>query len=186
MDDNIKRFVRYGKRYAIRKTAAFIVWYILILVCWLFYVMKFSQPILNRNSFVFILLILLPAVLLDFHKCFTEKTYYGVVERTDFTHKTKQMIGYQTIKQVHESEKEGVSLYIKCDDGKQEYLELFSQDICRHDGYYQKGDRILKIKLLKYPVKCCEHFQLYTICPKCGSFMDVSVSKCRNCFTRFH
>ncbi len=77
-------------------------------------------------------------------------------------------------------------LNITSDSGKFYTYELKGGSVTRNDKlYYAPDDRVLKMRAMKYPVKCPIDPNERIVCPKCGSEMKAGRRYCPLCRTNF-
>jgi len=182
-----KCFRKIGNRKAAKALILTVLWCCAVVCMWCMFVELMRRPFTDPSSFVFMLLLLLPYFPFRVHRYLVGNTWYGIVLDATYTNKTIRVSGKRFARDMRDAEIEGTRVTVRSDSGDRKELELYSKHIRSAEGsmYYQREDRIVKLKNLPYPVKLPIPEYGEILCPNCGNRMDVRTGICSWCHTDY-
>ena len=177
------RLKALGKRQQIRVCIFTILWTIAVVGLWLWYILSSGRALTDFTSVFVLVLLSLPFLLFGVHKTLFGKSYYADVTDTRYDQRMKNVGALSTRREFADAEIEVAVITLKTDEKETIRLEFSEESVKANSIYYKTGDRIMKIKGLKFPIKCPLDSVDRILCPKCGNFMKEGKIRCGYCKT---
>ncbi len=164
-------------REKIVRTAVFLVLWIAadVLVWWLWSV-KSGREMFSPSAIFFSMLAVVPFWPMKKYEIFLGKTYYAEVVDV-----RKAGFGFGRFGRMKSTQKVAYEVFLKPKGGASEKL-VFSGNDDRLS--FKKGDYVLKLSALKYPVNCNFDLEETVYCPNCGQNNGKSRKRCKQCGMR--
>ncbi len=176
-----------GQRNYIKTLCLTLLWFALVAVAWFLLIPHSGGSPTEPSSFIFPLLLILPFSPFHAHRVLFGKTFYGKVVLAQAESKPQGISAggvplYRTAGKAFYATAEHVVVV----GGNGERLDTFYREptILGMD-YYQKGDRVLVIRGLRYPVKCPIPEDVPYVCPSCSHHINIGQRRCGWCKAEF-
>lgn len=173
------RVIKLGNRRYYRTLVLTVGWIVLVVVAWLCIMMGGQYSFTRVPSYLPLILCVLPFFPFSASSVLFSKTFYAAVEdRSDYTQ-------FQKLKEARVSGRpetvEALSVTFLRDDGRKFSLSFPKKADVMDGIHYEKGDRVIFVRGLKYPLELPLTDERERTCPRCGRTIGVGESRCGRC-----